>query len=123
MASVVEQTRRLMDATMEGMFIHDAGVVLNANARAADLFGRAVIELSRCRISELIAEESCRVLSRQILARDTGPCPVTGKRKDGSSVPLEVSVKAVLMCNGRKLEVIAVTEASDGKLRPDLSRN
>ena len=110
MASAVEQTRRLMDATFEGMFIHDSGVVLNANRVAAGLFGRAVRELSYCRISELIAEESCRTLMRQIHARSNQPCPITAMRKDGSSVPLEITVKAVFTCNGRRLEVLTVTE-------------
>jgi PAS domain S-box-containing protein len=110
MASAVEQTRRLMDATFEGMFIHDSGVVLNANRVAAELFGRAVRELSSCRMSELIAEESCRTLMRQIHARSNQPCPINAVRKDGSSVPLEITVKAVFTCNGRRLEVLTVTE-------------
>jgi len=110
MASAVEQTRRLMDATFEGMFIHEAGVVLDANRAAAHLFGRAVRELNRCRLSELIAEESCRTLMRQIHARSTEPCPVSARRKDGRHVPLEVKVKAVLTCHGRRLEVLAVSE-------------
>jgi PAS domain S-box-containing protein len=113
MASAVEQTRRLMDATFEGLFIHDSGVVLDANRTAAALFGRAVKELSCCRISELIAEESCRVLMRQILARSNEPCPITGCRKDGSNVPLEITVKAVFTCGGRRIEVLAVSQAPD----------
>jgi PAS domain S-box-containing protein len=102
-----------MDATFEGLFIHDSGVVLDANSSAAALFGRAVKELSCCRISELIAEESCRVLMRQIHARSNEPCPITGYRKDGSNVPLEITVKAVLTCGGRRLEVLAVSQAPD----------
>jgi PAS domain S-box-containing protein len=109
-ASAVEQTRRLMDATFEGMFIHESGVVLDANRAAADLFGRAVNELNRCRISELIAEESCRTLMRQIHNRSTQPCSVKGMRKDGSGIPLAITVKAVLTCHGRRLEIIAVSE-------------
>jgi PAS domain S-box-containing protein len=113
MVSAVEQTRRLMEATFEGMFIHDSGVVLNANRAAATLFGRAVKELSRCRISELVAEESCRLLMEQIHKRSETPCPITGRRKDGSSVPLEIKVKAVLTCNGRRLEVLTVSEFAE----------
>jgi PAS domain S-box-containing protein len=109
-ASAVEQTRRLMDATYEGMFIHDSGVVLDANSAAASLFGRAVRELNHCRLSELIAEESCRALMRKIHKRNTEPCPVTGVRKDGRNVPLEVKVKAVLTCQGRQIEIIVVSE-------------
>ena len=109
-ASAVEQTRRLMDATYEGMFIHESGVVLDANRAAADLFGRAVTELNRCRISELIAEESCRTLMRQIHNRSTRPCPVKGVRKDGTGIPLAITVKAVLTCQGRRLEIITVSE-------------
>jgi PAS domain S-box-containing protein len=110
MASAVEQTRRLMGATFEGMFIHDAGVVLDANRAAADLFGRAVKELSCCRISELLAEESCRVLMQQIHRRATQPCPIMARHKNGNDVPLEITIKAVLTCGGRRLEVLAVSE-------------
>ena len=114
MASAVEQTRRLMDATFEGMFIHDSGVVLNANRVAADLFGRAVRELDSCRISDLIAEESCRTLMQQIHARSSDPCNITGLHKDGSNVPLEITVKAVFTCNGRRLEVLTVSQFISG---------
>jgi PAS domain S-box-containing protein len=122
-ASAVERTRRLMDATFEALFIHDDGVVLDANRAAAELFGRAVKELARCRISELIAEESCRVLMRQIHSRNTGPCPVTALRKDGSSVPLEVSVKATLTCNGRRVEVLAVNQSPGARRSKCLKKN
>lgn len=107
-APAVEQMRRLMDATFEGVFLHDSGVVLDANRAAAALFGRAVRELNQCRISELLAEESCRVLMRQIHSRSSFPCPITAKCKDGSTVPLEVTVKATLICHGRRLEVLAI---------------
>src|ERR1041385_4638095 len=83
-------------AGFEGLFIHDSGVVLDANRAAAELFGRAVKELSRCRISELVAEESCRMLMQQINTRSNCPCPITGRRKDGTRVPLEITIKAVL---------------------------
>jgi PAS domain S-box-containing protein len=109
-ASAVEQTRRLMDATYEGMFIHESGVVLDANRAAASLFGRAVRELHRCRISELIAEENCRTLMRQIHTRRNTPCCVTGLRKDGTGFPIAITIKAVLTCHGRRLEVITVSE-------------
>jgi PAS domain S-box-containing protein len=111
----VDQMRRLMDATFEGVFIHDSGVVLDANRAAAALFGRAVGELNRCCISELIAEESCRLLMRQIHARREGPCAITARRKDGAEVPLEIVIKATLTCNGRRLEILAVSQST----RPD----
>jgi PAS domain S-box-containing protein len=119
---VVEQTRRLMDATWEGMFIHDSGVVLDGNRAAAQLFGRRVKELSRCRITDLVAEESRPMLAQQLSARPNFPCPITGVRKDGSSVPLEVTVKAVLTCNGRRLEVLAVSQPT-AVIRAQHARN
>lgn len=110
MASAVEQTRRLMDATFEGLFIHDSGVVLDSNRAAAALFGRAVKELNGCRISDLIAEESCRVLMRRIDTRSHEACPITALRKDGRNVPLEITMKAVLTGGGRQLEILAVSQ-------------
>lgn len=93
---------------MEGAILHDSGVVLDANRAAAALFGRAVPELNRCPISELLREQGCRVLMRQIHARSNMPCPISGVRKDGSIVPLEVTVKAALTCQGRRVEVLLV---------------
>jgi PAS domain S-box-containing protein len=107
----VDQMRRLMDATFEGVFIHDSGVVLDANRAAAELFGRAVGELNRCCISEFIAEESCRLLMRQIHQRSMVPCAVTARHKNGTDVPLEIVLKATLTCNGRRLEVLAVSQS------------
>jgi PAS domain S-box-containing protein len=106
----VDQMRRLMEATFEGAFLHEGGVVLDANRAAAALFGRAVGELNRCCISELIAEESCKALMRQIHSRSSIPCPITARRKDGTDVPLEIVVKATLTCNGRRLEVLVVSQ-------------
>ena len=101
-----------MDATFCGLFIHDSGVVMDANRAAAALFGRAIKELTCCRISELIAEESCRMLMRRIHARGNEPCPITALRKDGRSVPLEITIKAVLTHRGRRLEILGVSEPS-----------
>jgi PAS domain S-box-containing protein len=104
----VDQMRRLMEATFEGAILHASGVILDANRAAAALFGRAVPELNRCPISELLREQSCRVLMRQIHARSNAPCPVTGVRKDGSCVTVELTVKATLTCEGRRVEVLTV---------------
>src|SRR3954452_2136667 len=112
--SAVDQMRRLMEATFEGAVLHDSGVVLDANRPAAELFGRAVTELNRCRISELLREESCRLLMRQIHSRRNDPCPITAVRKDGSRVPLEITVKATVTCQGRHLEVLTVSEMTGG---------
>jgi hypothetical protein len=60
----------------------------------------------------LIAEESCRVLMRQIHSRSTAPCAVTATRKDGTCLPLEIVVKATLTCNGRRLEILAVSQST-----------
>jgi PAS domain S-box-containing protein len=119
--SPVEQMRRLMDGTFEGLFIHDSGVVLDANRAAAAMFGRAVGELNRCRISELIAEESCQILMRQIHARSNLPCPVTARHKNGTDIPLEIVIKATLTCDGRRLEILAVSQ--DTVTPSSLSRN
>ncbi len=97
-----------MEATLEGALIHEAGVVLDANRAAADLFGRAMKELNYCHISELLAAESCRMLMRQIHLRSQMPCPITILRKDGSSLPLEISIKATLTCEGRRLDILVL---------------
>jgi len=96
-------------------------VVIDANRAAAELFGRAMRELNHCRISELLAEESCRTLMRQIHSRSQMPCPITVVRKDGSSVPLEISVKATLTCEGRRIEILALHRLRQ-ELHPSLTR-
>jgi two-component system sensor histidine kinase/response regulator len=106
MAMAVQQMRQLMEATLEGAILHQSGLVLDANRAAAALFGRAMPEMNRCPISELLREQSCRTLMRQIHARSSVPCPITAIRKDGSAMPLEVTVKATLTCGGGRVEVL-----------------
>ena len=123
LASAVEQMVRLTEATLEGIFIHDAGLIVNANRRAASLLGRPTRELNSCRVLDLVSEESRPMLRQQMNSFSNQPCTITVLRKDGSSFEVEITVKATLTCNGRRVQVLALRDCRNGGFLTDQSIN
>ena len=112
LAPLVEQIARLTGSGFDGVFIHDAGTIVNVTRDAAALFGCADDELRRRRLSDFIARESRPALLDHLCATGFGSCPAVGVRKDGTSFPVEVTVKANLTLNGRRLQVLALRDLS-----------
>lgn len=98
--------------SFDGFLIYDAGFVLNATTGVAQLFQRTPRDLQRCRVSELIAQESQPVLLQHLQALAPSCCPAMGVRADGTQFPLEVTVQASLVVNGRQVKVVALRDVT-----------
>src|SRR5204863_747975 len=85
LAPAVKQMVRLMEATLEGIFVHEAGLIVNVNQRAASLLGRPPRELHSCRVLDLVSEQSKPMLRQQMDSFSNEPCTITVLRKDGST--------------------------------------
>jgi hypothetical protein len=97
----------------DGVMIYDAGFILNATTGIAQLFQRAPFELQRCRVSELIARESRPLLLQHLRSIVRTCCPAMGVRPDGTRFPIEITVQASLIWNGRRVKVVALRDASE----------
>jgi PAS domain S-box-containing protein len=121
LAPAVKQMVRLTEATLEGIFVHDAGLIVNVNRRAASLLGRPTRELNSCRVLDLVSEECRPMLRRQMDSFSNEPRTITVLRKDGSSFEVEITVKATLTCNGRRIQILALRDCRNGAFVTDQS--
>jgi PAS domain S-box-containing protein len=85
-----ERFRRLSDAAEEGILIHDAGLILEANEALARMFGYEVDELVGTLRTRLISEEYWPLVEEHITQEHDIPYEVVGVRKDGSTFDCEM---------------------------------
>ena len=80
-----ERFRRLADAAMEAIVIHNGGRILDCNRAACELFGYSREELLRLRPDELVCPEDRELVLRRVEQGVPGPYEARGLRKDGST--------------------------------------
>jgi hypothetical protein len=110
--TLAEKFAKLSARNFDGVLLYDSGFVLNATTGVAQLFQRAPTELERCRVSELIARESRPMLLQHLRSVVRTSCPAMGVRADGTRFPIEVKVQAILTLNGRRVQVLALRDAT-----------
>ena len=94
--------RALFDSVSEGVMTHVEGKVIDANRPFLDLFGydsEAQMTGQGMNVLDLVAEESRPLVEEKLAdlianpAALLGPLEIMGKRRDGSTIPLEISAK------------------------------
>jgi PAS domain S-box-containing protein len=104
--------RAIFEASEDTIFVHDweTGAILEANARAAEMFGYSVEQLRRATMAQLSAPEAEysqeRALERLAQARSQA-APLRfewrGRHRDGHLLWLEVTLKAATLAGERRL--------------------
>jgi PAS domain S-box-containing protein len=109
-----ERFRRLSDAAEEGILIHDAGLILEANEALARMFGCTVQELVGTHGDRLISE-GCWPLADQhgTQGHDT-PHQVSCIRRDGSPFDCEMVDKSYEY-HGRTLQLAVLRDVTERK--------
>jgi PAS domain S-box-containing protein len=109
-----ERFRRLSNATMEGIVIHDQGLVLDANQALATMFGyESPEELIGTNVYETLVTETVDGVREEHLVYD-GVYEGIGVRKDGSTFPLEQEASFVSY-RGREVRVVATRDITERK--------
>ncbi len=121
-----ERFRNLFDATFEGIIINDdSDIIIDANINAAYMFGYDIDKFIGKHVMELVSEESHEeVIERNIEISEKpfiplGPYEVTGIKKNGSKIILEVRSKGLLL-KGKPVRVAAVRDITRQKRENDL---
>jgi PAS domain S-box-containing protein len=109
-----ERFHRLADAAFEGIVVHENGIIIDANQRAAALFGYTVAEMIGHHVLEYAAEEARNEIMARLKIGSERPYEVIGRRKDGSMVHLELRGKP-LPYHGRTVRVVALRDLSEQK--------
>ncbi len=97
---------------LEGIAIHEQGAILDANPALAELFEYDPLEIIRTDLAELIAPESRRQVREHLAGDSEKPLEATGRRKDGTSFPLEIC-SAATNYRGRLVSVISIRDISE----------
>lgn len=90
-----ERFRILMEATKEGVVIHDRFKIIETNPAFAELFGFKLADILGRDVLEFIAPQSRDLIMDKLLAGDAGSYEVSGRRKDGTPVALEFCSKVI----------------------------
>lgn len=110
-----ERFRLLSDAAVEGVLIHDDGIILDANLSLARMFGYEVKELlGRNVIDTLATPESREVVLEHVRTGSTARREVSGRRKDGTRVVVEITGRPTTY-RGRQVRVATLHDITDRK--------
>ncbi|MFN2603630.1 MAG: PAS domain S-box protein [Gemmatimonadaceae bacterium] len=110
-----ERYRGLAAASVEGIIIHDKGIVLDANPALGRLFGYELREiLGQNAVDLLAAPESREMLIQEMQKKSSGPYEVVGMRKDGSRIDVEITARS-LSYSGSTVRVGAIRDITDRK--------
>ncbi len=115
-----ERFRQLAEASFEGIAIHEGGVILDANAVLAGMFGYEREELIGKTHAELISTMR-EGDSTEPYAADKDPQEGQGVRRDGSTFPIEIRGKA-LPFQGRTIRFSAVRDLTERKKTEERAR-
>jgi PAS domain S-box-containing protein len=107
--------RRFFEAAFEGIAIHDAGIILDANGPLATMFGYdQPAELVGQHVLDLTAPCSRSLVSAHVEAGHELPYEGLGLRKDGSMFPVELCGKNI-PCDGYTLRVTVLRDITERK--------
>jgi PAS domain S-box-containing protein len=106
-----DRFRSLSEASLEAIFVHDGGRVVDVNQALCDMSGYAWHEIVGRDGFELIAPECREQVYRNLLAEHDKPYEIECVRRDGGRVPVEVHARS-FPYRGRVLRVVAVRDIS-----------
>jgi PAS domain S-box-containing protein len=110
-----ERFRNLTEAALEGVLIHEDGIILDANPSLCRMVGYTLEELVGGKLLELIVEpESYDVVIEHIRSGASDTYEVVGRRKDGERILCEVSGR-LSNYRGRRARVVAVHDITERK--------
>jgi PAS domain S-box-containing protein len=104
--------RQLTEASFEGVAVSDNGIVLEANAGFADIFGYSVDEIIGRSTMDFVAPESLETVTQQVRGNFEGRYDLVGKKKDGRKLILEVAGRTVTG-DGRTQRITAIRDITE----------
>ncbi|HKO94606.1 MAG TPA: PAS domain-containing protein, partial [Polyangiaceae bacterium] len=119
---IQERMELLSAASFEGIFVHEGGVVTDANARFAELVGYEPGEvLGPHTMPRCVAPEDLPGVRQRVLEQFEGAYVITGVRKDGSRFRAELQSKQCKL-GARPVRVVAVRDVTERERTSSLLR-
>ena len=111
-----ERYHWLSQATVEGITLHDKGLILDVNEPCARIFGYTVDEMLGRSALDFATVESGERIRRAITNDERTAYEVVGLRKDGSRFPLEI-IGRPFPYQGRMIRATALRDITERKER------
>ncbi|HYC53435.1 MAG TPA: PAS domain S-box protein [Candidatus Binatia bacterium] len=112
LAESEERFRILAEATYEGIVIHDAGTILDANAAAVEMSGHSYESIVGMDVLSLIAPESRELVAGRLGVGITDRYEAMGLRADGTRFHAELIGRTVPH-HGKECSVMAIRDVSE----------
>ena len=110
-----ERYRRLTEAAVEGVVIHDQGVVIEANPAMGKIFGYEVDELKGMNVLDVIpTPESKRIILEHMHSGSEESFEAVGRHKDGTLINVEITARP-MMYDGKPARVATIHDISERK--------
>ncbi len=109
-----DRFRTVYEAAIEGIVIHENGVIVDANTAFEKLLGYSLSELIGMSVVDLAAEESRALIEEKVRSETEEPYEAFGLRKDGTTLRVTISSKDH-MYKGRRVRVAAVHDITQRK--------
>ncbi len=106
--------RSLSEATFEAIFISEKGVCLDANQRAAELFGYDYNELIGIFGTDVIATESKARVEQNMLSGYEKPYEAVAQKKDGTKFHVEIRGK-MMRYKDKDVRITVIRDIDDQK--------
>jgi len=106
--------RRLAEASIEGIVIHDGQYIIDVSPVAADILGYQVNELIGKSPLEYISPDFKETVAGNIRSGYSLPYDAAVKRKDGTITPIEASARPTVI-DDREVRVVAIRDITERK--------
>lgn len=113
-----ERFRLLAHASFEGIAILDKNKIIDANHILVSMLGYKPSELTGKDLVEFVDEKEKAGLGKYLEGDTSQPFKTTAKRKDGSTIPVEIHSKKLPFQN-ESFPVVAVRDLSAQKIEPE----
>jgi PAS domain S-box-containing protein len=107
------QARRALDATFEGIAIHNGKILIYVNDAMCDMFGYTRKEMVGHSFHSFVTPESIQLADRQIAAQFENVYELIGIKKDGTRFPMEVRGKKHILADGSVGRIAALHDLTD----------
>lgn len=110
-----ERYRRLTEAAVEGVVIHDHGIMLEANPALGRIFGYDVHELKGMNVLDIIpTPESKQIIIDHMRSGSEESFEAVGRHKDGTLITVEITARP-MMYAGKPARVATIHDISARK--------
>ena len=116
-----ERFRLLSDAAIEGVVIHDNGIIIDANRRLCEMFGYELDELLGANVFDLPSPEYLGTIMEHVRSGSPARYEVEGRRKDGSTFVAEITGRPMLY-RGRQVRVATMHDVTERKRAEENAR-